>query len=285
MAKIEMDVTEYDALRKNIALLEESKKETAKLTKQIDLLKEEKLEVFRNMQMKVVKHTTIENISRTVRTRNTLEFDNFVKSLVRGIVSRMFGNNYENNRERRYRDDSRSMNNFDYHPQDMFGPSMNHSSATEFVEYELSSFLGTLITTTSVKNSEPVYVGLEQVQAELYTRLVSSQTSKIKDLLALEPAYNDFTNKKAELEGMTNTLLKEKLELGTKLVSTNETNVKLKEQNQKFIEIQLLYENSLTDMVGQFQSKFYMFPRNLKKDITQYLGDLNIEVNELAEKK
>ena len=43
-----MDVTEYDALRKNITLLEEAKKESADLYKQIDELKEAKIQTFRD---------------------------------------------------------------------------------------------------------------------------------------------------------------------------------------------------------------------------------------------
>lgn len=287
MAKIEMDVTEYDALRKNITLLEESKKETAELNKQIDALKEEKLQVFRDVQMKVVKTTTIENITRTVGVRGTNEFNHLVKNLVDGILNRFSRNDPHSHREqernyqeRNYREMQRwnvmgkPSDSSHFHP-----TSMHASSALEFVEYELSSFLNRLITTTSIKEGEPVYVGLEEVKTELYTKLLSNQDKKTKDLLALEPDFNDFSNKKAQLESMTNTLLKEKLELDTALTSAKEDNTELRKQNEKIGRVQDLYEESLTDMNTIILSDKYFFAKSLITDLRTYLVKLNEKVN------
>lgn len=283
MAKIEMDVTEYDALRKNITLLEESKKETAQLNKQIDALKEEKLQVFRDMQMKVVKQTTVEHVTRTVGVRGTPEFNTLVKVIVEGICNRLHRSDYpfRSGSERRYNQEVRSMGGYDYDsPSHFHTDSMQAASPMEFVEYELSAFLNRLITTTSTKEGEPVYIGLNEVKDELYAILVSNQGDKVKNLLALEPAFNDFANKKAELESMTNTLLKEKLELDTALTSAKGSIERQLVESERTTKVVRILRDSLQS-VTKMADRNYFFASFFKADLKKYLLTQNEKINKV----
>lgn len=55
MAKIEMDISEYEVMKENKRLLEKSLEKERELKEQVDKLNKEKLEVLENSQRKVVK--------------------------------------------------------------------------------------------------------------------------------------------------------------------------------------------------------------------------------------
>lgn len=60
MAKIEMDISEYEVMRENKKLLEDSLKNERELQKQIEQLTKEKINVLEDAKMKVVKITKTE---------------------------------------------------------------------------------------------------------------------------------------------------------------------------------------------------------------------------------
>lgn len=70
MAKIEMDMTEYDLMRENKKLLEESLKKERELEKQIANLTKEKIDALENAKMRVVKTKKSEITEHLLRKRD-----------------------------------------------------------------------------------------------------------------------------------------------------------------------------------------------------------------------
>ncbi len=73
MAQIKMDVSEYEALKENKRLLENSLQKERELTKQIEILSSEKLRAYEEAKMKVVITKRTEHTEHILRPYNILE--------------------------------------------------------------------------------------------------------------------------------------------------------------------------------------------------------------------
>ncbi len=83
MAKIEMDISEYEIMKENKKLLENSLETERKLSEEIKKLQEEKLKALEDAKMKVVK------INRTIITEHVIQktgssISNFIDSVFNG---------------------------------------------------------------------------------------------------------------------------------------------------------------------------------------------------------
>lgn len=69
MAKIEMDISEYEAMKENKKMLEDSLNRERELSSKIDKLKEEKIEALKEAEKKVIKYTEVQNIDCILQRR------------------------------------------------------------------------------------------------------------------------------------------------------------------------------------------------------------------------
>jgi len=222
MAKIEMDVSEYDAMRENKKLLEDSILKQKELQSKIDLLTQEKIKALENAKMKVVK------ISKSELTEHL-----YRKRPEQHILQRIFHR---------------------------LGIPINNWRNVEdyFIESDLSNLFYEKIITTSSPHEEITIHGLDEIKAEIREKIkkqIDAETKqKLEDAEKLSVKMKEVleSNKKLNannelLEDQNKRLLEKEIEI-VKEIDT------VREENKSLIK-ELIEERSIPWIIRIFTKK------------------------------
>jgi len=156
MAEVKMDISEYEALKKVEFLLQESKEEQEKLYKQLDTIQKEKI-------------TLLSETANQVLYKKTIDIRHYRLGNVNPDLFYSFMNNWE----RYYR----------YGRGNISTRSCEESLMKAF--FDILESLDTAVS-TSEKEEEVTYKGLQEVRKEISEKLQASLDKKAKEAIAFQ---------------------------------------------------------------------------------------------------
>jgi len=254
MAKIEMDVSEYDALRENEKLLETSLERERAMQNTIAELNKEKIKLLEDAKMKVVKVTKSEVAEYALIAQPIEHIKHWLHvTLCGNLIESSF---YRDNRGP-YQDRNDNRNSIVEHISSAIGVlDVNRLMDVCFTKTAAHSF--------PVRNEEYTTVGLDEVKAELRNSIEAEITADIKSELERAAKLNE-TN--TALLAQNKTLTNECSQLQTEYKKVGDLLI----ETQLQISNDCKAQNQLTKITTIINTPNTMWAKNNSNKISQIL--------------
>lgn len=267
MAKIEMDVSEYEALKENIKLLKDQKEENQKLTETIDRLNQEKIQALEDSQKQIISTSIVESRQFIVPSIPEDSFQHIglmVKDILRNEEAYHRNNHYSSG----------------------FVDHLKHAAGR--VGREVSNWMESRATSTNEVSKSFKVIGLEDYQIQAEEKALKRLTDKAQELLKKEPIYLKAFKDNTELSSTNKQLVESQKELGEKYDKLLEDHTELRltslEDKQALNSFLLHVELLLKNTSGIFMYKnFYKSTSVALQKVKTFLQNKNQPVDNTLE--